>query len=296
MRTNPDCPNIIIVELASLEIRLARSENLPVLPQAVSSVLKLADDPNASPRDLEKVIERDPAITAKILRVANSSYYGGNRIPTIGRAISFLGMNSVRSLVVGVAFQQMISGRSASSQFDKVAYWQHSLAVATACRIFGKIVIPTRAEELYCIGMMHDIGKLILDRFMPEVYDVALAEAKAFNLPLHKVEMEKLGFDHAEVGGLLAKKWGLGTMAIHAVKFHHNPAEDGEYFETTSIVSIANDLAHQAGFDNGMPGVEYEVDQEVFATLGLPEEQLKIIGEVMSQEVAKAQDAFKINI
>lgn len=275
---------------------MARSENLPVLPQAVSSVLKLADDPNSSPRDLEKVIERDPAITAKILRVANSSYYGGSRIPTIGRAISFLGMNAIRSLVVGVAFQQMISGKASSQNFDKVEYWRHSLAVATACRILGKIVMPTRAEELFCIGMMHDIGMLILDRFMSDSFDACFVEARQMGMPVHVVEAEKMQFDHAEVGGILAEKWGLGTMAIHGVRYHHCPTEDGEYFETTSIIAIANTLAHQSGFTNNMPGLEYEIDSEVFNTLGIPEEQLKIIGDVMAQEVQKAQEAFKINV
>lgn len=275
---------------------MARSENLPVLPQAVSSVLKLADDPNSSPRDLEKVIERDPAITAKILRVANSSFYGGSKIPTIGRAISFLGMNSIRSLVVGVAFQQMISGKSANSTFDRVEYWRHSLAVGTACRILGKIVIPSKAEELFCVGMMHDIGMLILDRFLQDEFAACITEARQMQLPIHLVEREKFEFDHAEVGGLLAEKWGLGTMAIHGIRFHHDPTQDGEYFETTSIVSIANVIAHQTGFVNSMPGLEYELDEEVFATLGIPEEQLQIICDVMTQEVSKAQEAFKINV
>jgi len=275
---------------------MARSENLPVLPQAVSSVLKLADDPNSSPRELEKVIERDPAITAKILRVANSSYYGGSKIPTIGRAISFLGMNSIRSLVVGVAFQQMISGKAASTAFDRVEYWRHSLAVGTACRILAKIVMPTKSEELFCIGMMHDIGLLILDRFMADEWSVCIAEARQMLIPLHLVEMDKYGFDHAEVGGMLAEKWGLGTMAIHGIRFHHNPMEDGEYFETTSIVSIANTIAHQTGFCNSFPGQQYEIDEEVFNTLGIPVEQLNIIGDVMAQEVTKAQEAFKINV
>src|SRR5271157_330857 len=99
---------------------LARSENLPVLPQVVSSVLRLADDPDASPKEMERIIERDPGITAKILRVANSAYYGMSQVPTIGRALTALGMNNVRSLVVGVAYQQVISGREMAAHFSKL--------------------------------------------------------------------------------------------------------------------------------------------------------------------------------
>lgn len=273
---------------------MARSENLPVLPQAVSSVLKLADDPDSSPRDLEKVIERDPAITAKVLRVANSAYYGAVTVPTVGRAISFLGLSSIRSLIVSVAFQQMISGKSSTSSFDRTEYWKHSLAVGTASRIIAKMRMPTKAEELYCAGMMHDIGMLVLDRFMPDEFDSSLVISKQMNLPLHLVEQEKVMFDHAEVGGMLAQRWGLVPMMQHAIRFHHNPMDDGDYYESTCIVSAANSLAHQIGFTNSQGQRDHTIDEEVAAAIGLPVEQFDVIKDVVLQEVQRAQDAFKI--
>ncbi|MBC8065896.1 MAG: HDOD domain-containing protein, partial [Chlorobia bacterium] len=142
-------PILYYVNLQSLEIKIARSENLPVLPQIVSQIMKLADDPDASPKEMEQIIERDPAVTAKILRVANSSYYGVNNIPSIARAISMLGMNTIRSLIIGVAYQQIISGRTFASHFNKLEFWRHSLGVGTGSRILSKIKIPLSAEELY---------------------------------------------------------------------------------------------------------------------------------------------------
>jgi HD-like signal output (HDOD) protein len=289
---NPD--NITRVELNSLAIKVARSENLPVLPEIISSVLKLADDPNASGRAMEKLIERDPAITAKILRVANSSYYGMVKVPTIGRALGVLGMNTIRSLVIGVAYQQVVAGRAEAMHFNKLSFWRHSLAVATGARIIGKMKMPLESEELYGAGMLHDVGMLVMDRFCPDELDQAIRTAQDENCPLHLAEKQVCGFDHSDAGGLLAEKWGLPDVMSSAILYHHNVLADQEHFETTCIVAAANTLAHQCGLINNNPSGTYELDPVVEAGLNLPTEQLAIIGKVMYEEVMKAQSAFQI--
>jgi HD-like signal output (HDOD) protein len=283
------------VDLSSLEIKLARSENLPVLPQVVSSVLRLADDPDASPREMEKIIERDPGITAKILRVANSAYYGLNQVPSIGRALTALGMNTVRSLVVGVAYQQVMAGREMASHYSKLEFWRHSLAVASACRILGKLKMPGRSEELYGAGMMHDVGMLVMDRFYPNEFDAAIKAAQAELIPLHDVEVGMYGFDHTEVGALLAEKWGLTDIMRHAIRYHHSPYEDAEHADTTAIVNLANGLAHQSGLTNNVPLPTVELDEFAIAAVEVPEEQFGAIRNVLVQEVIRAQEAFQIH-
>lgn len=282
------------MELASLEIRIKRNENLPVMSQTANAVLRLVDNPNTGPRDIQQAIEKDPAITGKILKVANSAYYGGVQIPTVGRAIHFLGMNSIRSLVVGIAFQQMIGGKVETPNFSKMEFWRHSLAVATASRILGKMKVPFKAEELYCAGMMHDVGMLVFDRFMPEEFQNALVICKESGRQLNEVERELHGYDHAEVGGLLADNWGLTKIIRHGIKFHHNPALDGDYYETTSIVSAADVIAHRCGFTNNVDNVKMEFDEEVAEAIGLPTEQFDTIQTVVISEVAKAQEAFHL--
>ena len=231
------------MDLGSLAIKLARSENLPVLPQVVSSVLRLADDPDASPKEMERIIERDPGITAKILRVANSAYYGMSQCPTIGRAVTALGMNTIRSLVVGVAYQQVISGREMAAHYSKLEFWRHSLAVAAACRILGKMKMPAHAEELYGAGMMHDVGMLVMDRFCPEEFDAAIKTAQGESIPLHDAEIMMYGFDHTEVGEILAEKWGLSAIMKNAIRYHHTPYEDADHAESTSIVVLSQEPA-----------------------------------------------------
>lgn len=282
------------VELESLAIKIARSENLPVLPQVASAVLKLADDPNASAKNLEKLIERDPALAAKTLRVANSSYYGLSNISTIARAISILGLNTIRSLVISVSYQQMIGGRISAKNFDKVEFWSHSLAVATAARILGKMQRPDKAEELYIAGMMHDVGWLVLDRFDPLDLEEAIRVSNTEIVPMHVSEQRLLGFDHGVVGGLLAEKWGLPASLNSAISHHHNVAADTQYTEMTAIISMADYLAHSCKLGSCTPSECVEADPFALQLLNLPEQQLQVVGEVMLQEVQRAQAAFHV--
>lgn len=283
----------LTVQLASLEIRMARSENLPVLPQAVGEIMRLADDPNSNQREMEKAFEQDPAMTAKILKVANSAYYGGANVPTIGRAISFLGMSAIRSMVVGISFQQMTMNRSESKHFDKLLFWQNSLATAIGSRVLAKLKVPAKGEELYCTGMMHDIGLLIFERFVPKELDEAVELSVRSGKSLIMAEKEVLGFDHAEVGGILAEKWGLNDLMKNGIRYHLDPASDGQFSETTRVVGWANDIAGLCGY-GGLGVSKVPSEAELAAKIGLPPEQMPIIRQVVTQEVEKIQSSFNI--
>jgi len=273
---------------------MARSENLPVLPQAVGEIMRLADDPNANQRELEKAFEQDPAMTAKILKVANSAYYGGANVPTIGRAISFLGMSAIRSLVVGISFQQMTMNKSESKRFDKIEFWQHSVATALACRVIAKLKVPAKGEELYCTGMLHDIGLLIFERFLPTEFDDAVDLSKRSGKSLIDSEKEVMGYDHALVGGILAEKWGLNDLMKNGIRHHLDPKQDGHYYETTCVVGWANDIATLCGYAG--PGVGKVVEEAALAkSIGLPPEQIPIIMQVVTQELEKVQASFNIS-
>lgn len=284
------------MDLQSLALRIKRSENLPVLPQVAGSVLKLADDPRTSARDLERTIERDMALASKILKVANSSYYGQSNVSSIARAVSVLGINTVRSLVVSLAYQQMISGKVASQRFKRTEFWSHSLGVGITARVICKMILPQRAEEMYLAGLMHDVGLLVLDRLLPQQFDTILKRCLDEKRPIHDMEKEVLGYDHAEVAGILSEQWGLSKAICSAVRYHHDVMSDSQHQQTTAIVAIANGLAHQSGLGGHSPGGPTPLDQDAIGVIGITEEQLNVIGVVMVQEVLKAQQAFQIQL
>lgn len=282
------------MDLESLAIKVSRSENLPALPQVVNTVLKMADDPTSSPIAMERAIERDTGLTAKLLRVASSSFYGGNQVTSVARAISVLGLNTVRSLVLALSMQTMSSSRMVVRNFDKKAYWQHCLATATAARILGKLLMPLKVEELYSAAMMHDIGLLVLERFAPQVLEQSIKLAMEENIPLEEAERQLFEFDHAEVGKLLADRWDLSPVLSNAIAYHHNVMEDLETSETTNVIAGANVLAHQCGFATiqGKNRPVPEMEPSVTMTINMPEDQLEIIRNVLVQEVNRTQESM----
>jgi HD-like signal output (HDOD) protein len=262
------------VDLQSLCLRISRSENLPVLPTVVVQILRLYEDPNVSARSLEKVIEQDAALTAKILRVAGSSMYGMKSVTSVNRALSVLGTNTLRSIAISLGYQQILAGRTSHSSFDHMAFWRHCLAVAVGARTLMRHVNPMIAEETYVAGLMHDIGVLTLDKFANQYLALAVDQAMSRRRALHLVEMEVNGFNHCEVGGYLAERWKLTKMMTNAIKHHENPDEDLETRESTAVVAAANYLAYVCGYP-AMPGIPGGEEGELYLTqLNLTTEQV----------------------
>ncbi len=280
------------MDLNSLCLRISRSENLPVLPTVLIQILKLYEDPNVSPRSLEKIIEQDAALTAKILRVAGSSLYGAKSATSVGRALSVLGMNTLRSIAVSLAYQQILSQRNVGADFDRMAFWRHCLAVGVGAKAIAKQLAPSMMEEMYVTGLMHDIGILTLDRFMPNDLNVAIRKAQAQKTSLADAELQVLGFTHAEVGGFLADKWKLSQILIDAIRYHHKPEQDMTNGQTTGYVAAANYLAYKAGYA-AMPGIAGDPNGEFhLEEIGLTQDQIDMVSSMIMVEVDQSDSTY----
>ena len=265
---------------------------MPVIPQSLASIIRMSENGDISARAIEKTLERDLSVSTKLLKVANSPYYGGGNVNTISRAIQMLGSSGITSVVTSLAMQALISGVSASKRFDRIEYWKHSLATAVCCRIVGRMQMPLQAEELYAAGLMHDVGLIMMDRFIPAELDYCLEESAASGLPLHCVEQDRLGYTHAEVGALLAEKWAFSPLTVNGIRFHQQPEMDAQYQKTSSVVHIADCFAHEAGFDNNQPAGLHSPDPFFLKKLDIAPETAKVIEEVTAVEVKKAVEAF----
>lgn len=281
------------MELSALAIRVARTPGLGMLPQVTSQVLRLVDNPNASPRQIGALIERDAGLASKLLKTANSAYYGApGKIKTVSQAISLMGLSAVRSVVVGQAYQQMTAVRGASKRFDRLAFWQHSLATATAARVLARLKGWRDPEEAFLTGLLHDAGRLVMDRFLPNELDQVITLSLERVAPLCEMEREVLGYTHVEVGNLLAEQWNLPESMREPLRRHH---EDVSFEECPlgCIIHAANVLAHQAGFALGAP-VLYELPPTVRQSLGIADAQYEGLKQAMVQEVMRVQEALRI--
>ncbi len=282
------------MQLSQLEMRISRSENLPILPEAVLRVLRILDDPDCSHRDIDEAISTDAALSGKVLRVANSPFYCATQVDSVRRALSVLGLNAIRSLVVSVGFRQASITPPSAEGFDKGAFWAHSLAVGVGAKILGKLSDPTNCDQLFTAGIMHDVGILALDRFAPFELEESLRLAATEGLPLHDAERRILGFDHAAVGALLCQLWNLPPLMESAVRHQFEPMLDMNFFKATSIIAVADALAWKIGYGHSAARPGNELNDVLVLPLELPLQQFESIGNVVSQEVDRAQESMGI--
>ncbi|MBX3375400.1 MAG: HDOD domain-containing protein [Phycisphaeraceae bacterium] len=201
--------------------RVLNCPTLPSLPGVAVAMLELLRQPSCTADKVANLIQNDPALASKVLKTVNSSYYGLSKpCPTISRAVSFLGMNTVKSLTLGLSLVDV--GRSVDSGFDLLAYWRRSVYSAAAARIIAKIANDCDPDEVFVAALLQDVGMLASYSALGATYG-AIMSAVSDHEDLASQERDQLGFDHAEVGSRLAEKWRLPDHIIACTKFHHRP-------------------------------------------------------------------------
>src|SRR3954453_15962371 len=191
----------------SLKERIRGCTTLPSLPAAALSVLELTEDDSTGMDELAKIISVDAALSARILRAINSSFYGLNqKVTSINQAVVLLGLHAVKTLVLG--FSLMTNLRSQKRGFDHLAYWGPSMYSATAARVISSRVLPSRADDCFVAALLMDLGCLVLDQVVGAEYSGVYERAKSHN-DLLILETHALGMTHAEAGWILAEHWKL---------------------------------------------------------------------------------------
>jgi putative nucleotidyltransferase with HDIG domain len=224
------------------------TRDLPAMPQVASKVLELSSDPNTSAMQLQQVIADDQAMTARILKIANSALYSCSRkIKTLTEAIVMLGFNSIRSLVVTSAARNLYNTRTSQTGLKERLLWEHSIGCAFACRLMAAETKPALTEEAFLAGLMHDIGKLVLNIQRPELFDQIVQVVYNENRSFALTEQEIFGFDHTHVGGLLVNKWKLAPVLEDVIRNHHNEAALSPEAPLLLYLDLGNKLCRKLG-------------------------------------------------
>ncbi|RKZ14904.1 HDOD domain-containing protein [bacterium] len=208
----------------------------------------MSSDPNTSAEELQKVISDDQAMTARILKIANSAMYSCSRkIKTLTEAIVMLGFNSIRSLVVTSAARNLYNMKSSPSGLKERLMWEHSIGAGFACRLLAEAKTPALTEEAFLAGLLHDIGKLVLTQRLPAEFDEIVQTVYNEGRPFAATEREVLGFDHAQVGALLVNKWKFSPALESVILNHHNPAALSPNDPLLLYLDLGNKLCHKLG-------------------------------------------------
>jgi len=232
-----------------LSVVISRIGELPAMPEIVCKVMDLTNDPNVSVSDVTRVIEKDPALAAKLLKVSNSSYYGMRQVVgTLKLALVILGVREVRNIVLAVSVLDALRDKATDVLLNQHGLWRHSTIVAGLAKKLGAHAGLSLQGEDFVAGLLHDIGKMVLWRQLEEPYRQLCLSANRDNTPLHEREREVYGFDHADVAAALASAWSLPDSLRAALLYHHDgPGRDlakARSPRLCALIRIANLAAH----------------------------------------------------
>lgn len=247
---------------------IAHLNQLPVIPTVLQEVIDSFNNPELDSAELADKISKDQGLTAKVLKVANSSFYGLSRqIGSMHEAVVVLGFNTVRSLVMSAGLVKIFPNVQGGTLFDRHEYWKRSFKVGVYAKALAKHSRQDQ-EMAYTAGVFHDLGLLALDVCLPEQFGSVLEYAASNNLNMLVAEQSMLGFDHAMIGAEVAKRWNFPAQIEHAVRYCHFP-EHEPIEAVTAIVHVA--VALVGGFTAGVSGerVLSEVPQQIQEKLGL---------------------------
>ncbi len=262
----------------SLDRLVAEVDQLPSLPQIVTRVMELTEDPDSTAFDIQEVLNQDQAMTAQVLRLANSVHYGySRRIATVTDAIILIGFNAVRSIVLAASVSKILKRELKGYVMDEGELWKHSQCAAVFARLLAKKIKFRSIELAYTAGLLHDIGKLVLNNSMRDAYEQVVSIVHEEKRPFHKVETELFGFSHAAVGGKVAEKWKLPAELAEAIACHHDPREAQINGQLTALVHLADAATLQMGMGLGIDGLLYPISGEALELLQVTEQDLEQI-------------------
>ncbi|MDD2586278.1 MAG: HDOD domain-containing protein [Syntrophomonadaceae bacterium] len=246
--------------------------DLPSLPHIVTRVIELSEDPDSTATDINNVLSQDQGMTAKVLRLANSAFYGfPRRIGTVTDATILLGFKTIRSIVMAASVSDILSQEMQGYVLTNGELWKHSQASALAARLIGKKVKYRNLDLAYTGALLHDIGKVILNNSMIEAYHEVIERVNQGDIPFIEAENLILGFNHAMVGAKVAEKWNLPTELVETIELHHDPIKSVINRELTSIVHLADAVCVSMGIGIGIDGLLYPISAGAVRLLGLNE-------------------------
>lgn len=259
--------------------RIHELGKIPTLPEVMTRVLEVLEDQKSCVDDITAILAADPIITARILRLANSPFFGSRfQIDSIHRAIVTVGFEAVKQLALATTVLDSLASRPQNS-LEPEDFWMHALGSAKAAQLLAfstpEIGMP---EACFTAGLLHDLGKYILALSLGDDYAAVLQKANESEAPLYLVEQRCLKTDHGEVAGWLAQRWNFPEVIVAAVKHTNEPESySGPFSKEVLIISIASDMARIADFGQGGETSGIELHEGRIEAIGLSVEQVKEI-------------------
>ncbi|MDD5757679.1 MAG: HDOD domain-containing protein [Desulfobulbaceae bacterium] len=265
--------------------------NSKTLPHVAIRVTQMANDEKSTMRDFEEIIQMDPVLVSRLLKLVNSPFFGlKDKVDSISRAVVYVGMKNLRNLVAVEGLRNIFKDER-DDGFSRQRLWLHSATVAILSDMIGKRIFGDAREDLFLAGIIHDIGLIAIDQVAGEELRAACRLYNAEKKSLIECERELVGADHAEVGFKLAKEWKMPADVVNAIRFHHNAEKSQQPSSVSGIVQLAEYIAAKMKF-----GVMPEKMEPLFNHL-VPHvksmmENYKVIVRDLPAEMEKAKSLY----
>lgn len=241
---------------------------LPTLPTVISKMIELVDNPRTDTRTLARLISNDQSLTARILKLANSAYYGFSReISTVDTAIVVMGFNAVKEMGLSLSVFDAFKNIGSIEGFDINKYWEHSVACGITSRYLARKFNLIEPGELFVGGLLHDIGKMIIIQYMPEEFNHITALMEETDIDYSEAEIAVMGISHGEIGSLIAERWHLPKRIATCIRYHHEPDKAPAFKPDSAVVELADMICHRVRMGNDNHRKEFEPQEEVLACI-----------------------------
>jgi HD-like signal output (HDOD) protein len=227
-------------EALDIDALVKRIEKIPTLPIISKKIMEVTGDEEASFKNLVSLIEKDQSLAVKILKVANSAFFGFlSRVTSLEHALVVLGMNQVKSIVLGASVYNFFSSGTTSA-FDRTRFWNHAIICSQVSAFLGKHFKIQQDDSLFLAGLIHDVGKVVLDAYFHEEFLEIVERVSSDHTTFSEAESEIIGATHYQVAAKLLKQWQFPDMVTMQVLYHHAPWYDIHFATNSSIIYLAN--------------------------------------------------------
>ena len=260
-------------------------ESFPSIPGAAVQLMSLLDDPDSSAAGIEEVLRYDAGLTANILRLSNSAYFGMmTQIGSVRQAVVILGINRIKQLVLTSCIGTLLDKQVTGYDLQPGELWRHSIAVSVAAEGLVAELEMTGGDDIFTASLLHDVGKLVMGEFVQKDME-KIWNTVSNGVPFEVAEEMILGTNHAAIGASILESWSFPKKIVDAVRWHHNPENAHEQSVIIDIVHVANILSLMIGIGLGSEGLNYQLMPSVTERLGLSTSKLETVASRTLQAV-----------
>jgi putative nucleotidyltransferase with HDIG domain len=266
---------------------------LPPLPDTALRLMSMLNDPRSTLDDIVEVIRYDQSVTSEVLRLCNSAYFGLSRqVASLNEAMLRLGTVKVLQMVMSVHTSAMLGQEQEGYGLEPGVLWKHSVAVALASSIIAQRVALPNANLVFTAGLLHDIGKVVLNRYVASEFAEIVRRVTDERLSFSEAEERVLGFSHEQIGGIVAERWRLPEPIVRCIRYHHEPGALTPPDPLVDAVYLANTVCLLLGIGLGADGLCHRADEAVMERHNLGEQDVERVGVQLMTELKSVEQSF----